>query len=495
MNISYYRQDMKIGDILDLYELPLEDKYKKRIFGYMEFEHNGRWEQELKDNEDLEHYGILQRRSNNYQFMKNSLVGFINTFCTEKGLKRENKEQEQNNKLKELANDFTKFLYNENKDFDWTEGKGKKIDKSLELTCEKVYPNEPERTLSYDEVIKYYIKIKNNTSHRNFKLIVQVIDPSTTTIKTLINDNIFIDENEYVSEEKSICYDDLFKKCRNLISIKVECIDDKKIYDHASFPIFVDIPDEKSIDDFDFDIEYSRNINNEMLRLGEELAINRFLIYNNTGYNGTVGLSVSIQDTTQRNNDIENIYLNNNINVKSHDICEVQLPVISFGEKYESRKGKLRIRYSLVNIDGINTVEPYDKLLERFDSIYFEEPKPEKTVDMPFEIGTATFDDNEIYLRSKLDQIGVDKYKLLFNRKYVLWDFVNKGENNNSQNILYDLYSTEEIIKAMIKIQLLKSNMKILGLEDGVDYDPDIIQQKIDNKVNEYIGKYFEARK
>ena len=37
--------------------------------------------------------------------------------------------------------------------------------------------------------------------------------------------------------------------------------------------------------------------------------------------------------------------------------------------------------------------------------------------------------------------------------------------------------------------------MKILDLEDGIDYDPDIIQQKIDIKVNEYIGKYFEARK
>ena len=232
-----------------------------------------------------------------------------------------------------------------------------------------------------------------------------------------------------------------------------------------------------------------------MIRLGEELEINKFSIFNNTGYSGIVGLNVFVQDTTQRNNDVEIIYRNDNISIDAHSIVDVELPSIHFGDKYTSRKGKLRIRYSLVNIDGIDTVEPYDKLLEKFDSIYFEEPKPEKTIDMPFDIGTAPFDDNELYLRSKLDQLGMDKYKLLFNSRYVLWDPVNKGENNNSQNVLYDLYSTEEIIKAMIQIQLRKSNMKILDLEDGIEYEPDIIQQKIDIKVNEYIGKYFEARK
>lgn len=40
-NISYYRQDMKIGDVFDVYELPLEEKYRDRIFGYIEFEHDG----------------------------------------------------------------------------------------------------------------------------------------------------------------------------------------------------------------------------------------------------------------------------------------------------------------------------------------------------------------------------------------------------------------------------------------------------------------------
>ena len=52
-----------------------------------------------------------------------------------------------------------------------------------------------------------------------------------------------------------------------------------------------------------------------------------------------------------------------------------------------------------------------------------------------------------------------------------------------------------KVIKAMIKIQLKKLNMKIIGLEEGIDYEPDVIQQKIDNAVNEYIGKYFEVRK
>lgn len=495
MNISYYRQDMKIGNILDLYELPIEDKFKKRLFGYMEFEHNGQWEQELKENEDLQHYGILKRNYNNYKFMRNALVDFINAFCTEKGLKKENKEQEQNKKLRELAVDFTKFLYNDNKDFDWTEGKGTRIDKSLELTCDKTYPNEPHRTLNYDEFIKYNIRIKNNTSHTNFKLIIQAIDPTTTILKTLVNELITVEGSNYIGEEKTLKYDDLIKQCRNLISIKIECVDDKKIYDNASFPVFVDVPDEKAVDDFDFDIEYNRDINNEMLRLHEELTIEKFVIYNNTGFSGIVGLNVSVQDTTQRNNDIEGIYRNDEIHIDAHDIIELELPSIKFEEKYASRKGKLRIRYSLVNIEGIDTVEPFDKLIERYDSIYFEEPKPEKTIDMPFEIATSPFDDNELYLRSKLDQIGVEKYKLLFNSRYVLWNAVNKGENNSSQNVLYNLYSTEEIIKAMIKIQLKKLNMKIIGLEEGIDYEPDVIQQKIDNAVNEYIGKYFEVRK
>lgn len=495
MNISYYRQDMKIGDILDLSELPVEDKYRKRLFGYMEFEHDGDWERELKQNENLEHYGILKRRPNNYQYMKNALVGFINTFCSEKGLKRENKEQEQNKHLKELANDFTKFLYNDNKDFEWSEGKGKLIDKSIELTCDKVYPNEPHRTLEYEQSINYNIKVKNNTSHKNFKLTVQATNPTTTDIKTLVNENIVIDENDYVGERKIIKYEDLISQCRNLISIKIQSIDDRTIYDNASFPVFVDVPDEKTVDDFEFDIKYSRDINKEMIRLGEELEINKFSIFNNTGYSGIVGLNVSVQDTTQRNNDVEIIYRNDSISIDAHSIVDVELPSIHFGDKYASRKGKLRIRYSLVNIEGIDTVEPYDKLLEKYDSIYFEEPKPEKTIDMPFDIGTAPFDDNELYLRSKLDQLGMDKYKLLFNSRYVLWDHVNKGENNNSQNVLYDLYSTEEIIKAMIQIQLRKSNMKILDLEDGIEYEPDIIQQKVDIKVNEYIGKYFEARR
>ena len=35
------------------------------------------------------------------------------------------------------------------------EGKGKRIDKSIELTCDKEYPNEPHRTLEYEQSIKY----------------------------------------------------------------------------------------------------------------------------------------------------------------------------------------------------------------------------------------------------------------------------------------------------------------------------------------------------
>lgn len=495
-NISYYRQDMKIGDVVDIYELPIEDKYKDRIFGYIEFEHDGEWENELKENEDLEHYGILQRKYNNYQLMKKVVFDHLNKFCTDKGLKKENRDIEQNKKLKDLANDLTKFLYNDSNDFEWSNVKGPHIEKSIILTCEKKYPHAPNRIINYGEEIKYCFKIKNNNlTFKNFKYSVNAINQDTAEIINIDSGKIYVNGEIYISDEKVIKYDSLIKECRNLISIKVESIDDSSLYDNTSFPVYVDIEDEKEVGDFDIDIEYDKDINNTEFHHGEELNINKIVIFNNTGYTGNIGLNVTIQDTTQRNQEIEKICQKNDIYIEKYSFCEVEIPEIVFSDKYDGRKGKLRIRYAIVNISGIDIVGQYDKLLEKFDSIYFEEPKQDKNIGMPFDVATLPFDDDKIYIRSKLETESINKYKLIFNSRYILWNDVNRNENSSSQKVLYDLYSIEEMIRAMIQIQLSQLNYKIIDLKENTDCSADIIQRKIDLKVSEYLGKYFEGRK
>lgn len=432
---------------------------------------------------------------NNFQLMRKGLSDHLAKFCSEKGLKKENKDLEQNKRLKELANDLTKFLYKEENNFEWGVNTGPNLGKTIVLTCDKKYPNEPSRTLNYEQSIKYTFKIKsNNNSYKNFKYIISTVNSETAEIKCLDEGNIYIENSIYISPEKAINYNDLIKNARNLISIKVECIEDKTIYDNASFPVYIDIPDEKEVDDFDIDIEYDKDINKNEFHLGDNIKYNKFVIFNNSNYSGTIGLNISVQDTTQRNQEIEKIFQKNDIYIEKHSVKEIEIPNIIFNDKYNGRKGKLRIRYALVNINGIDIVEQYDKLFERFDSLYFEEPKPEKSNGLPFDVATAPFDDDKIYMRSRLEKESINKYKLIFNSRYVLWKDVNKTDQNNTQKILYDLYSTEEMVRAMIQIQLIQLNYKIIDCENGMDYTPDIIQKKIDIKVNEYLGKYFEGR-
>lgn len=122
-NISYYRKDMKIGEVYWLSDLPVDEEHKSHIWGFIEFDDNGNWETELKNNENLEHYGPEKRSKKDFQELKKTIKSKLQDFLLLKGLVKKDKKSDPNQELNDFANDLADFLKDSNFDFSWDNGK------------------------------------------------------------------------------------------------------------------------------------------------------------------------------------------------------------------------------------------------------------------------------------------------------------------------------------------------------------------------------------
>ncbi len=488
-NISFYRKDMKIGNIFSLNELSVDEKYKQRISGFVEFDKD--WEIELETNETLEHYGVRNRRENSFQYIKKIVGIYLDEFAIMKGLKAREKRNDPDAKLKDLARDLTDFLKDCNINLDWNSVKSKKNINPIQLSLIKNYPNSGLRTLEYDQEMKFQYKVKRmNIPDTNFKIYISIFS-SKNEKRDLLVDDICVNSNQYISNQITIPFNEFYINDRNLVRVEIRSLDEK-IHDVSTFPVFVNIDEEIEEDDIVFKLQ-SINFpdeNSRTVRNQQRIENISLIIKNNTNKNIVLSISGFTQDVNDRNNTIEKIYSNNNISVQAGGNSLIHADDILFGEKYINRKGPIKIRYKLSHISGFDELEKGKVLSEIGVTILYEVDQIDETINL-FDI--STFDGNNKYIKSELAESNNGMgYALKFNSNYILYSLITSDENEMS----YKLYYIEEMLKAIISIKMRQNDYTILEspYNDIDECTPNELDLLIKKCTDKYIAQYFEKR-
>lgn len=482
-NISYYRSDMKIGDVYNVNALPIDDKYKKRVAGYIEFDKT--WEEDLSINEDLEHYGPQNKRNNSFQFIKNIIEKKLDIFAINKGIKKKNKYRDEDEELKGIVNDLTDFLQDFNIKFDFDTAQKINAKSPLKIEVQKKYPNEGSRRLFANQTVKTYITIKNTSVISEFILSAKAITVKGTNCLHEEEVQIF---NEY-NFELDIDYSKLFLEEKNLIQIECKS-KNGEILERSNFPIFVDIEETKEIDDFTLMIlDYEMPNDSKSIYLNEKIKNVKIRVSNNINYSGKFSLAVLTQDIKDRNATIETVYRNNNVELKCGEEKIIEIGDILFDEKYIKRRGPIKIKFKLTHIEGIKEYEKGDTLLEPGITVFFD-TEEESIGGNLFKTVSNPLDDK--YMKTKLDPAKDNSYILTFNTNYPSWKEISSDTSAPS----YKLYCVTEMLHALILIQFKRLNFSITGKKDSEieEMSPNEIFEETKKIVDHYVGQYMEKR-
>lgn len=488
-SISYYRKGMKIGNVYSPFELPIDDKYKNRIFGYIEFEDNSQWEEDLKINEDLEHYGPEKKNKKDFQDMRKEIISKLEIFAEEKNLiKRKQRDNNDPYGLNQVAEDFTDFLQNEKFNFDWSADIRKKSKSPLDITIKKYYPNSPKKYIYDNQKMDFNFKIKNYSNCNNF--IYKITIESKNGIKEYEENNIEFGK-EYVSNTFSILFTDFFDNQRNTVKLSVKAVDNPNVCEVATFPVFINCEESEEINEFELEIDYDLP-NDNSLSIYQNQAINNITIniINNSEYDGKFKLRLLTQDVEDRNNTIAVEYDSEDLYIPSGESHNIYIGSILFGEKYISRQGPIKVKFILVHKSGIGDKEPGAKLVQQFFTILFNTEQTSNSNKLPFNINYENIED--IYKKYELRNTSKGKV-LVFNKQYPT--FNSMVENCIDQRI-QKIYSVEIIFRCILSLQFNNSNYSALNItsEQASELSGYELDDRIEKVVSEYLGKYFEVR-
>lgn len=489
-SISYYRKDMKIGNVYSPIELPIDEKYKNRIFGYIEFEDNSQWETDLKINENLEHYGPEKKNRKDFQDMRKEIISKLEIFSEEKGLvKKKHRDDSDPYGLKNVADDFTDFLKNENFNFDWSTNIRKKSKSPLDIKIYKDYPNNPLRNLEYNQSMNFKFKVKNisNSVLFNYKILIQ----SDDGIKTFKEENIEFSK-EYESSILSIPYSEFFNRKRNVVKVFVKSLDNLDIREYATFPVFVECEDVEQFDEFELEIDYELpNVDSLSIYPNQSIKNINVNILNNSEFDGVFKLRVMTHDIEDRNNLIAVEYDSEDLTINSNDSIFLNINDIIFDNKYLSRQGPIKVKFVLIHKSGIDNKEKGEKIVTQYFTILFNTEQESNSIQLPFTINYDDFDD--IYVKYELKTNSKGEKVLVFNKKYPTFNsMVAECIDQRIQKI----YSIEIIFRCLLSIQFNNSNYSTLNITDeqAQELSGYELDTKIEKIVSEYIGKYFEVR-
>lgn len=489
-SISYYRKDMKIGNVYSPVELPIDEKYKNRIFGYIEFEDNSQWETDLKINENLEHYGPEKKNRKDFQDMRKEIISKLEIFSEEKGLvKKKYKDNSDPYGLKNVAEDFTDFLKNENFDFDWSSNIRRKSESPIDIKIYKYYPNSPNKCVEYNQEMKFKFKVKNISNSLKFSCKITV--QSDDGIKLYSEQNIEIGK-EYVSGVITIPYSEFYVKKRNIVKVLVKALDNLNIIESATFPVFIECEDTEEFNEFELEIDYELP-NEKSLSIYQNQSIKNIKvnILNNSEYNGTFKLRVLTHDVEDRNNLIASEYDSDDLTINSNDNLLINIGDITFGSRYISRQGPIKVKFVLIHKSGIENKEIGSKLVVQYFTILFNTEQESKSIQLPFSINYSDFDD--IYKKYELQTSVKGDKILVFNKKYPTF---NSMVDDCIDQRIQKIYSVEVIFRCLLSFQFSNSNYSALNIssEQAQDLSVFELNEKIEKTVSEYIGKYFEVR-
>ena len=484
-NISYYRNDMKIGDIYSIDSLPVDEKYRKRLGGFVELEQE--WEKEMENNENLTHYGPKLPRLTSFQNIKKATKSHLEEFLIAKGLKKKETRVDPDKNLKELAYDLTDFLKDCDIKIDWDALKSTKNTKPLSVECKKSYPNEGKRTVEFDQEMKFKYVIDKLVADKEFEVKI-LLYSEDGNISEYLTQSITIDGNKYESEEIIIPYSAFYEETRNVVKVSVVSKTNVNSKNSCTFPVYAGIDEIVDKSDIEFKI---KNIifpddKSRTVLFNQDIKDIVVSITNNTNKDIIVSVSGFVQDVYDRNNTIEEIYRNNALELNSGCNLDVEVGDIHFGEKYMSRKGPMKIKFKLAHISGLD-LEKGEIISEFGITILYEEEQKDETIN-PFITGTYHGDK---YEKSKLE-LKNGTYFLDFNLDYIFYRDI--PEDNNE--FLYKLYFAEDMIKAIIQIKLQNEDYSIINcdkdtVEELLEWE---IYERASNATIKYLGQYFEVR-
>lgn len=485
-NIAYYRNDMKIGNIVEIDSLGLDPKIKNRISGFLEVD--SEWEEMLKNNEGQTHYGPSNRGKKEYQKMKIALINYLNEFLELKGLKKKTKYVDPNEDLKELASDLTDFLKDCNLDLDLATSLNKGKRKPIEIKCDKMYPNEGLRTLEFGQTMKFQYKISKDVTESNFNVDTVFIDENGQE-KMYSRESIVINGDEYTSDIIEVSYDDFFDENRNVVKITVSSIDNINTKASCTFPIFVGKDDTPDVEDIVFRLHNIELPNPETQRINYNEKINKIelKLINNLNKDFTAAISGFIQDVNDRNSTIDNISVNEALTVEKNSEQIITVSDVVFGEKFLNKKGPMRIKFKLSHIDGLG-LRKAQELKEVFITVLYEDDLPNNTAN-PFDTHTDNLGDTKI--KSKLVHNG-DIYDLIFNIDYVMYQYVPKEKNDP----FYKEYYVSEMLKTLLIMKFQNGDYSFIGCDEETikTVTADELTAKVNSFVDSYMSQYFEMR-
>ena len=485
-NISYYRKDMKIGNIVELDSLNLDPKYKNKISGFLEVD--SEWEEKLENNEDTTHYKVANKNKKEFQKMKQALNRYLVEFLEMKGLKKKTKYVDPNENLKELANDLTDFLKDCNLDLDLSTSQNQGGIKPLQVKCDKEYPNPDLRTLEFGQTMKFEYAILKNVIDSNFTVDIIFTDEDGND-KMYSSEDIIVNSNEFKSETIEIPYNAFFDKNRNLVKVLVTSKDNIKTKCSCTFPVFVGKDETSDSEDIIFKLNNIVLPNPETKRINYNEKIDKIelKIVNNLNKKLVLGVSGFIQDINDRNNTIDIIYRNNEINLEKNEETIITINDVVFGDKFLNKKGPMKIKFKLSHIEGLE-LHKGEELKEVFITVLYEDDLPNDSANL-FDIHTDNLNDKKI--KSKLEHNG-DMYDLIFNMDYIMYKYVPEDKNDP----FYKEYYLGEMLKTLILIKFQNGDYSFIGCdEESIKaLSVDELTVRINGFVDSYMSQYFEMR-
>ena len=276
---------------------------------------------------------------------------------------------------------------------------------------------------------------------------------------------------------------------RNLVKLLVTSNTNINTKASCTFPVFVDKDEQTNDEDIVFTLNDLILPNPETRRINHNEKIDslELKIVNNLNKDFTAGISGSIHDVNDRNNKVDDIYINANIKLEKNSGQIIKIKDIVFGENFLYRKGPMQIRFTLSHIEGLE-MQAKDIIKKVFITVLYEEDQLDNTSNL-FDVHTNSLEDTKV--KSKLEHNGVT-YNLIFNTDYETYKFVPQDKNDP----FYKEYFIGEMLKTLINIKFQNGDYSFIGCDDESikALSAEEITNRVKVFVDSYLSQYFEMR-
>lgn len=484
--IAYFRVGMRIQKVaLDKsLEQQIPAKIRDKVWGYVEVDRS--WEDELAELEDIVHYGLRSHQARTAVY--SMLSGYVNEITSEKlkdwgYIKDPARASQRINDILNRVSEKT-FAMADALGFNG-ESRGERKKPFDVRWLDIKYPQGNSREVTTDDILEVGFRIKNNgLSNRKFTYSIINIPEETGDPKTLFQGECHLDGGKLIDVPKSIeiNQDTSFRYQKNTLILNVACSGLKSIEKKILF--FYDTKEPAEKDErvalvmsakYPRDEEGNRRINSD-----EVLKEIVYTVYNDRSKPLDFKLNISVHVPEKGKKTpilIKEIYSATG-SVSSEDEMDINVPDITFdAATYEQyvKRGELLLRGRLVSTSGDKGFAKGERITSREIVIYFNKDSKSGNWDS-FTHETDNKPDDHRRSWSRL--IGKAKY-ITLNQAHPAFKRVEEDDE------LFEDYASQETVKQFVTLYLQDTgDYKFFGIDPDQD-EPDVISQKITDKVEE----------